>query len=66
LLNQNNAKKKETLRLVFKPNRLGQRTGTGADAIGQLVGTKKTMVPMPITKVDQNEATERLADNAPS
>ena len=60
MLNQNNAKKKEALRLAFKPNLLGQRTGTGADVIGQLVGTEKARASRLISKVGQNEVTKML------
>jgi hypothetical protein len=56
--NQNSAKQNKALRLVLKPNKLGQRTGTGAEATGQLVGTKKARAPRPMLRRTQNEATK--------
>jgi hypothetical protein len=60
LLNPNSAKQNKALRLAFKPNGLEQRTGTGAEAIGQLVGTKQNRALVPMAKVDLNEATKLL------
>ena len=47
-------------------NLLEQRTSTGADIIGQLVGTEKARPPRLMTKVSKNEATKMLADKAPN